>query len=75
MGAQETRALKEQFMILLNQLDNINIEHCNKLKDDLYQQQWNDLVNLSMIHDDVYDNCIINVVDAPYNINTILMMI
>ena len=22
-----------------------------------------------MIHDDVYDNCIINVVDASYNIN------
>ena len=50
-------------------MDNIAIEHCNQLKDDLYQQQWNDLVSLSMIHDDVYDNCIINVVDAPYNIN------
>ena len=67
MGTQETRNLKEQFMNILSILQDIEINHCEQLSNDLQQQQWQDLVQLSLIHDQVYDNCIINVIDEPYD--------
>ena len=68
MGAQETRSLKEQFMMMLNILDNMEMKHCQQLSQDFNQQSCQDLIELSLIHDDLYDNCIVNIIDEKYDI-------
>ena len=67
MGACESRNLKDEFMVMLSTLNNINNDTCKQLQHELEQEQWTQLVELSLIRDQVYDNEIICVVDERYD--------
>lgn len=60
-----------ELMTILSIFQDIEVDTCKQLSNNLQKQQWEDLIQLSLVYDqiqgDINDNCIINIIDKPYD--------